>query len=294
MQVDFIGREIPQQGIGTGVIYDREGHILTNNHVVTLGTNSPADDLIVSLTDGQTFDARVIGRDPLTDLAIVKIDASNLTPASIGDSTSLRVGETVWAIGHALGLPGGPTVTRGVVSAKDRAVSEPNGVTLSDLIQTDAAINPGNSGGPLVTEAGDVIGINTAGIEGAQDIGFAIASKTFQAIADELIEKGRVERGVLGVSIQDLTPALARRLNLEISDGVIVGSVVSNGPAAQAGIRQADVIVAIAGEEILNSGDVAAALQTHKPGDTVRVEYVRGGNRNSTDVRLGDQQSLSG
>jgi serine protease Do len=237
LQSDPFGREIPQEGIGTGVIYDADGNIITNNHVVTLGTNRPADEVIVSLTDGRTFDARVIGRDPLTDLAVVKINTQNLTPAVIGSASSLRIGQQVWAIGHALGLPGGPTVTRGVVSAKERFISEPNGVTLSNLIQTDAAINPGNSGGPLITDSGEVVGINTAGIEGAQDIGFAISSETFKPIVDELIASGRVQRGALGVSIVDLSPAIARALNLNVTEGVVIRSVTRGGPAEQAGLR---------------------------------------------------------
>jgi serine protease Do len=291
LQSDPFGREIPQEGIGTGVIYDADGNIITNNHVVTLGTNRPADEVIVSLTDGRTFDARVIGRDPLTDLAVVKINTQNLTPAVIGSASSLRIGQQVWAIGHALGLPGGPTVTRGVVSAKERFISEPNGVTLSNLIQTDAAINPGNSGGPLITDSGEVVGINTAGIEGAQDIGFAISSETFKPIVDELIASGRVQRGALGVSIVDLSPAIARALNLNVTEGVVIRSVTRGGPAEQAGLRAGDVVTGIEGTTIRNSGELASALQKYKPADTVAVSFARDGNQQTAQVKLTNQQS---
>lgn len=286
IQIDLFGRQIPEQGVGTGVILDRNGHILTNNHVVTMGGNRIADEVIVSLTDGRTFDARVIGRDPQTDLAVVKISADSLVPATIGDSRALKVGQQVWAIGHALNLQGGPTVTRGVVSAKNRSVNI-NGMTLGGLIQTDAAINPGNSGGPLVTDAGEVIGINTLAAQ-AQDIGFAIASETFQPIAAQLIEKGRVERGFLGISFQDVTPALARNLGLDVQQGVVVMDIVRGGPAAQAGIRPGDVIISIAGQPIRNAADLTTVLRQYKPGERVQVGFIRGGRQQSVEVRLGE------
>lgn len=292
-----LGGRLPASGVGTGVIWNREGYIITNNHVITLATDTPAERFIVSLTDGRTVEARLVGRDPITDLAVIKIDAGNLTPATFGDSDAVRVGEPVVAIGHALDLEGGPTVTTGVVSAKDRSLQvDAEEISLAGLIQTDAAINPGNSGGPLVNLRGEVIGINTAaareaGSTSVQGIGFAVPSNTVREVARQIIEHGRVRRGTLGITAQDLTPAVARNLNVEAEHGVLVVDVLRGGPAERAGLRSGDVIVKVAGEEIQNLGELANVLLRHPPGDTVEVEYVRGNDTRTARLALGEPLS---
>jgi S1-C subfamily serine protease len=289
------GPGVPSSGVGTGVIWDEDGHIITNNHVVTLQTDQPADRFIVSLTDGRTVDAQLVGRDPLTDLAVIKVDAGDLAPATFGDSDAIHVGEAVVAIGHALDLDGGPTVTTGVVSAVDRSLSGAGG-SLSGLVQTDAAINPGNSGGPLVNLQGEVIGINTAAIrdpgnETVQGIGFAVSSNTVKEIARQIIEQGQVRRGTLGVVVQDLTPALARNLGTDAEHGVLVVEVMPDSPAARAGLEPGDAIVKVAGDEVRNLGELGDVLLHHPPGETVEVAYVRGDDARTARVTLTDPQS---
>ncbi|HEY8491445.1 MAG TPA: trypsin-like peptidase domain-containing protein [Dehalococcoidia bacterium] len=290
------GRSLPASGVGTGVIWDDAGHIVTNNHVVTLDSDVPAERFIVSLTDGRTVEARLVGRDEMTDLAVIKIDADNLTPAAFGDSDAMKVGEPVVAIGHALDLEGGPTVTTGVVSAKDRSLQVDTAeVSLAGLIQTDAAINPGNSGGPLVNLRGEVIGINTAaardtGTTSVQGIGFAVPSNTVREVAQQIIRNGRVRRGTLGIMAQDVTPAVARNMGIQVEHGVLVVDLVRGGPADRAGLRAGDVIVSVAGEEVQNLGELADVLLRHPPGETVSVEYVRGNDTETARVTLTEPQ----
>ena len=279
-------------GVGSGVIYDQEGHILTNDHVI-----EGAQELLVTLPDGRSFPARVVGRDPQTDLAVLRIEASDLPIATLGDSQRLQVGDWVVAIGNALGLPGGPTVTSGVVSALGRTVQEPNGPFLFDVIQTDAAINPGNSGGPLVNLAGEVVGINTlvaassdSGIP-TQGIGFAIAISTAKPIADELVASGRVAHPFLGIEYQALTPAIAARLGTPVRSGALVVSVVPGTPAAQAGLRRGDVITAVNDRELQGESALAEALNRHRPGDSLTLTVSRDGETLKMNVTLTERPS---
>jgi S1-C subfamily serine protease len=281
------GESIPTEGVGTGFITDNEGHIVTNYHVVFVDSQRPAQKITVTLSDGRQFQASLVGGDRPTDLAVLKIDADNLTPARLGDTAQLQVGDDVVAIGHALDLPGGPTVTRGVVSAKDRLIQE-DPYMIPGAIQTDAPINPGNSGGPLVNVYGEVVGITTQVIRGtAEGIGFAISIDTAKPTVEELIAKGRVERGYLGVNQINITPSIAEEYGLPVDSGVGVGLVQAGSPADRAGLRAGDIIVRVAGQEIKNSGDLLGLLTEHLAGDTVTVEYYRGSDLRETKVTLG-------
>ena len=282
-------------GVGSGVIYDKAGYILTNNHVVV-----GADSLLVTLTDGQTFSGTVVGTDTVTDLAVVKIDPGNtkLPVAELGDSNALQVGDGLVAIGNALALEGGPTVTTGVVSALDRSVTEPAtqsasggfypnnattataGSQLYGLIQTDAAINPGNSGGPLVNMQGQVVGINTlaageveTGVQ-AEGIGFAISSNQAKDIAKQLVAGGKVDHALLGITSQALTPATAKSLGVNVTQGTVVVQVQSGSAAAQAGLKQGDVITAIDGQKLTGESTLGEIINAHKPGDKVGLEVI--------------------
>jgi len=286
---NVFGETQPTEGVGTGIIIDAEGHIVTNNHVISLDTNLPARGITVTLSDGRKLSAQLVGADEPTDLAVLQITAEDLTPAGLGDASRLEVGEEVVAIGHALNLPGGPTVTRGVVSAKDRLIQE-DPYMIPGAIQTDAAINPGNSGGPLVNSAAEVVGITTQVIRGtAEGLGFAISIDTAKPIIEELIAKGRVERGVLGIRLVNITPEIAQEYDLPVQSGVGIGAMDAAGPAATAGLQTGDIVVRIAGEDVNNSGDLINVLTEHKGGETVKVEYYRGSQRQEVDVTLASQ-----
>ena len=286
------GTEV-QQGAGTGFIVDPSGLIVTNSHVV-----EGAQRLTVTLPppDGRTFDAQVVGTDAQTDLAVLQIDAGNLPTVPLGDSSALRVGEWVVAIGNALALEGGPTVTTGVVSALGRDVEAPTGATLYDLIQTDAAINPGNSGGPLVNLRGEVVGVNTLGATEANGIGFAISIDGAQRIVEQLRRDGRVVRAYLGISPRTVTPAIAAASGLARSDGVVVVQLVPGAPAQQAGLQPGDVLTALDEVPIRSQRDLQDALTFRfTPGETVTLRFDRGGTEQAAQVRLGDRpQSSSG
>ena len=285
--------EVPQ-GAGTGFIYDPAGFIITNNHVV-----AGAQRLRVQLPppDGRFFDARLVGTDPQTDLAVLKIDAPpGLPTVPLGNSGALQVGEWVVAIGNALALPGGPTVTAGVVSALGRDIQEPGqggsrgGPTLFGLIQTDAAINPGNSGGPLVNLRGEVVGVNTLGAAQANTIGFAIAIDTAKPIVEQLRQGGRVVRGYLGIVPQNVTPSVAAALGLARNDGLVVLQVGANTPAARAGLQRGDVVVGIGDVPVQDQEDLDRALTNRfRPGETVPVRLVRGGSEQTVQVTLGER-----
>ena len=280
------GQPIPTEGVGTGFIIDDEGHIVTNNHVVFINGERPAQKITVTLSDGRQFQADLVGGDRPTDLAVLKIDAENLTPASLGDTAELQVGDDVVAIGHALDLPGGPTVTRGVVSAKERLIQE-DPFMIPGAIQTDAPINPGNSGGPLVNKYGEVVGITTQVIRGtAEGIGFAISIDTVKPIVAELIDKGQVERGYLGINLINITPGIAEEFDLAVDSGVGIGSVQDGSPADRAGLIAGDIIIGAAGEEIKNSGDLLKVLTEHRAGETVTIEYYRDGDLEEAEVTL--------
>jgi S1-C subfamily serine protease len=296
---DQLGRPTTSPvGLGSGVIYDPSGLILTNNHVV-----EGAKSLLVSLPDGRTYSAKLLGGDAQMDLAVVRIEpgaGETLPVTALGDSEALAVGDGVVAIGNALGLPGGPTVTAGVVSALGRAIQEPSdrpsepGPYLYDLIQTDAAINPGNSGGPLLNMAGEVIGINTLGAGGdsgamAQGIGFAIAINSARPIAQQLASGGRVSHPFLGIAYGPVNPALASQLGLPIKQGVVLGQVTAGSPAAQAGLRPRDVITTVDGQPIVDETTLGRALSRRQPGDRVRLGVQRGNEQLAVDVTLGER-----
>ena len=270
LSYDALLRPVPAQGIGSGVIFDARGYVLTNHHVV-----EGAQQIRVTLPDGRAFPGKLVGADPLTDLAVVKIDGRDLPAARLGDSSKLEVGETVIAIGNPLGLEGGPTVTVGVVSAVARSIEEPGGAGLYDLVQTDAAINPGNSGGPLVRMAGDVIGINTAIIQQAQGIGFAISINSAKPIVQELLAHGRVVRPFIGIVPVSVTPRIASAYDLPVDHGVLVARLGPRGPAARAGMRAGDIIVAVAGHPVKSLGELRVAIGQHKIGETVDLAVRR-------------------
>jgi S1-C subfamily serine protease len=282
--------EVPR-GVGSGFIYDPAGFIITNNHVV-----EGADSLRVVLPppDNRQFDAQLIGADPQTDLAVIKVDANDLPSVSLGKSSDLKVGQWVVAVGNALGLPGGPTVTAGVVSALSRDIPEPgsspntSGPLLYDLIQTDAAINPGNSGGPLVNLNDEVVGINTLGTSSANAIGFAISMDTARPITEQLRQNGKVTRGYLGIAATSVNQAIQTARGLQSPDGVLVGQVQPGGPAATAGMQADDVIVKIGDTEVSGQGDLERALTlSYKPGETVPVTVIRSGSQQTLQVTLG-------
>jgi len=278
----------PQVGVGSGVIIDGQGHVVTNNHVITLDSGTPSSNITVTFSGGKTVPAQIAGRDAATDLAVLKVDtsAANVRPATFGSASSLVVGETVVAIGYALDLPGTPSVTRGVLSALSRTIQEQQS-TISPALQTDASINPGNSGGPLVDGSGDVIGINTAAAQNAQNIGFAISVDLVQPIVKQLIAKGDITRAYLGITPVDITPALASEMNLPVQSGVGIVSVQTGSPAANAGLQADDIIVAIGGTTVANSGDLLNYLSQHKPGESVNVDYYRDGTKHTARVTLG-------
>jgi S1-C subfamily serine protease len=281
---DILGRPVPTGGVGTGVIIDQEGHIVTNNHVVRLDSGL-ASRVVVTLSDDRTFTAEVVGTDAPTDLAVLKIDATDLTPAKLGDVSQLQVGEDVVAIGYALDLPGGPSVTKGVVSAKGRVIQEAS-YSISDAIQTDASINPGNSGGPLVNDRGEVVGIDTAIVTQAQNIGFAISIDLAKPLVQEIIEKGSVSRGFLGINVVDVTPSVAASFDLPVDKGVGVANVDQASPADQAGLRVGDIIVRLGDVTIDNSGDLVQALTRYRAGDKVTAVFYRDNQQQETEVTL--------
>jgi serine protease Do len=291
---NVFGQVVPSQGIGTGVIIDNEGHIVTNNHVVRAAGDPSgpiSESITVSLSDGRTATGTVVGTDPATDLAMVKIDLPDLQPAELGDVSSLPVGSDVVAMGYALGLEGEPTITRGVISAKNRTITEdPFSI---EALQTDASINPGNSGGPLVDDHGRVVGINTAIIPSAQNIGFSIPIDLVNPIAQELIASGEVRRGFLGVGFEDVTPSTAARFDLPVDQGVVITNIVSDSPAEGAGLEVDDILVRLEDEEIHDSGDLLEALRIHKSGETVTVTYNRDGTEHQAELTLADRPAAT-
>ncbi len=277
-------RPVPGEGAGTGFVISEDGVIVTNAHVV-----SGAQSIEVVFGNDRTMPARVLGRDAAVDLAVLKVDATGLTPAALGDSDKLLVGDDVVAIGNALALEGGPTVTRGIVSAKNRTITAENGVSLEHLIQTDTAINPGNSGGPLVNSAGEVIGINTAVAGDAQNIGFSIAISQARPIIEELRQGTAKSRPFLGVQMYNVDPSVAQELDLTVDAGALVAAVTEGSGAEVGGIRRLDVIVEIGGQSVSGAEEVTAAIRGHKPGDEVDVTVVRDGERQTFKIRLGER-----
>ena len=284
LTIGMFNEPTPGTGVGTGVILDTEGHILTNNHVI-----ADAESITVTLGDGRSIPAEIVGRDPNTDLAVIRVEADVLIPVRLGVSSELEVGEDVIAIGHALGLPGGPSVSKGVVSALGRSIDSDQQSTIVDLIQTDASINPGNSGGALVNSRAQVIGINTAIIQGTQGIGFAINIDDAKVVTAQLIEKGYVARGFLGISPVNLTPGLAEQFGFAVPEGVIVGRVIAGTAAEDARLQVEDVIVKLGDLPIRNTGELSKFLIAHLPGETVDIVYYRGDTKISGSITLGDR-----
>ncbi|MDA1278859.1 MAG: trypsin-like peptidase domain-containing protein [Chloroflexi bacterium] len=259
------------QGVGTGVIFDSDGHILTNWHVV-----EGARTITVAFEDGSVVKGELFRRDPQLDLAIVRVDQKNVRPAMFGDSGTLRVGEDVVAIGHALGLRGGPTVSKGVVSALDRTIVGESGGNLTGLVQTDAAINEGNSGGPLLNMRGEVIGINTAKINVGDRLGFAININAAKAAAEQLIAQGPVPPpGFLGVGGVDVTRALAFALGLPVAQGFGVTVIEPGSPADIAGVKLDDIIVRLNNVEVIDGQDLTDFLREKPSGSEITITVVR-------------------
>ena len=291
---------------GSGFVIDDEGHILTNAHVV-----SGARDIQVTLgEDEDPVDARLVGKDTSTDVAVLEVDPdeAELRPVTLGSSSELDVGDPVVAIGNPFGLE--RTVTTGIVSALQRQIEAPNGFTISDVIQTDAAINPGNSGGALLDQDGEVIGINsqiaTAGGGGSVGVGFAVPIDTARDVANQILDSGEVEHAFLGISAADVTAEIADALNLEVEEGALVQRVVPDGPADEAGIEAGDKQVAVGGQQLLAGGDVitavddepvtgmddvVAAVNAKQAGDEVTLELQRGDESRDVTVELGDRPS---
>jgi serine protease Do len=268
-----------RRGIGSGFVISKEGLVLTNHHVV-----EQADNIKVKLVDGRTFEATVLGRDPLTDVALIKLKgvSGELPVVRLGDSDALRVGEWVVAIGNPFGLAS--SVSAGIVSARARDIGAG---PYDDFLQTDAAINPGNSGGPLFNLHGEVVGINTAIVGGASSIGFAVPSALIKQILPQLEKNGSVTRGWLGVGVQDLTPELARALKVPTSNGAVVNEAAPNSPSANAGLKSDDVIVEIDGEKIPSAGALSRKVALKRPGTVSTVVFYRAGKREERKLTWG-------
>ena len=290
---NFFGQDYESAAAGTGIIVTNDGYVLTNKHVINGATS-----INVVLDDGTTYEnVDLVATDPLNDVAFLKIkDASNLTPATLGDSKTLTVGQQVMAIGNALGQYQN-TVTVGVVSGLGRSVTASDGSgynteTLSDMIQTDAAINSGNSGGPLVNAAGEVIGINTATSTSAENMGFAIPISSVKGMLAQLIETGKAERTYLGVYAAEITPEVAKAYNLPVNAGAYLYSsstytaIVKDSPAAKAGLKDKDIITKVNGVEVGKAGTLTDLIGEYKPGDTVQLTVIREGNETAVNVTL--------
>jgi serine protease Do len=270
--------QFKQRGTGSGVIISADGYIVTNHHVV-----DGAEEVTVTLADQQELKAQVVGRDAKTDLAVLKVEAKGPLPvATLGDSEALQVGDWVIAIGNPFGLS--HTVTAGIVSAKDRVIGAG---PYDDFIQTDASINPGNSGGPLFNTRGEVVGINTAIVPQGQGIGFAIAVNTARPLIPQLVSKGVVTRGYLGVNVQSITPELAKALSLEEHQGALVADVMAGAPADRAGLKRGDVIVAFNGKAVDSSRDLPTMVANTPVGQEVTLTVVRRGQRQELSVSVG-------
>jgi serine protease Do len=280
---NFFQQAVPETGAGSGMVVSPDGYIVTNNHVV-----EGAQKVTVTLGDGSVYAATIVGTDAQTDLAVVKIDANNLSYLHVLSNSleQLEVLDSVVAVGNALALPGGPTWTTGVVSNLGRSIEEENGVVLNDIIQTDAAINPGNSGGPLLNEAGQVIGINVAIASNAENIGFAISTDTIVPIVEDLIAEGKVMRPWLGVSVITVTATVEQYYNLAVDAGALIVSVSSGSPADDAGLRAGDVITEMDGEDITTAAELSLDIASHQIGDQVEIGYYRGDAQQTVTATL--------
>jgi serine protease Do len=277
------GQESRQMGIGSGVIVRSDGYILTNHHVV-----DGAQEIRIEFTDRRGFNAKLIGNDPPSDLAVLKIDAKDLTALSLGNSDEVRVGDVVLAVGNPLGI--GQTVTAGIISAKGRSTGLSDG-SFEDFLQTDAPINQGNSGGALVNTSGLLVGINSQIVSpsgGNIGIGFAIPSNMARVVMEQLINTGKVERGHLGIAIQPVTPEIAGKLNLSETRGVIVENVAADSAAARAGIRPGDILVAFNGQPVTDGNTLRNQVAATRPGTQIDLTVLRDGREQVIGVALGE------
>jgi serine protease Do len=280
---DIFNQPTQMKGAGSGWIIDKDGYIVTNNHVV-----EGADSVTVTLSDGSKYTAEDIKTDPLTDLAVVKIDAHNLSALDTGDSSLLEIGDGVVAVGNALGM--GISATSGIVSALNVSLSESPDQTVYGLIQTDAAINPGNSGGPLVNMAGEVIGINSIKIAevGVEGMGYAISISEAAPIIRQLIDVGYVVRPWLGIGAITVDNMVASWYNLAVDKGVLIANVVADSPAEAAGLKEGDIITTIDGKEIDNASDLVQLINSYEIGQKIEITFWRGQATNSTSLTLGE------
>lgn len=279
-QYEKYNRMVPMKGKGSGFIVDTKGYILTNNHVV-----EGADKITITMLDGRHFPARLIGKDPTFDLAVIQINAGNLPVLMLGDSDRTEVGEWVVAIGNPLGFEN--TVTAGVISGKNRTLQAAD-VNFQGFMQTDAAINPGNSGGPLINLNAEVVGINSAIVPYAQGIGFAVPVNMAKQIMNDLINHGEVKRGWLGVTLQTVTPGFAQTYKLPTNEGAIVAGVTRGTPADKAGFQLGDVIVAVDGQKVKSTQDVVLFIRSKLAGEKVSIEIYREAKKQTLSVILGD------
>jgi serine protease Do len=281
MVKDQLLRIFPVEGVGSGVIIDKKGHILTNNHVI-----DKADKLKITTTDGNVFDGFIVGTDEVTDLAIIRIESKESLPfAKLGNSDELKIGQIVIAIGNPFGLSGGPTVTAGIVSALSRKLQFENGIL--ELIQTDASINPGNSGGPLTNTKGEIIGINTAKMPYAHGIGFAVPINVAKTILIDLIKNGRVTNRLwMGISTIKITRQLAIYYGLPTEEGALIAEVQSNSPADYAGLRKGDIIESLDGKKVLDPFQISSNIQKKNVKDKVLVRINRYGKRLDKEIQL--------
>ena len=291
---DFFGATRTRFGSGTGVIITSDGYVITNNHVI-----EGANKITVTLDDSSQVEAKLVGADALSDLAVLRIPGSGHPNLSLEDGAPPRVGEWVIAIGNALDLPGGPTVTVGVVSALGRTISAGGGSELYDLVQTDTVINPGNSGGPLINVSGELVGINTVVLRGGsrtgtpiEGIGFAINMETARLVSEQLIREGRVKWAWLGVFLADLTPEVAAEFGLPIREGVIIRHVMEASPAFEAGIIPGDIVMSMGRQETPAVVDLLRLLRTEfRVGEEVEAEIFRNGSRRTVRMLMGERPS---
>lgn len=283
MLQDQLFRVFPVEGVGSGVIIDEKGYILTNNHVI-----DDAERLKVTLTDGRVLRGKVAGSDEVTDLAVLKVESDEPLPAAqLGNSDDLKAGQIVLAIGNPFGLTGGPAVTAGIVSSLNRSIQTRSGVL--ELIQTDAAINPGNSGGPLVNTKGEVVAINTANMPYAQGIGFAVPANTAKSILKELIENGRVARPWIGVASIKVTPRIARYYGLPSSEGALVAGVEPYSPADDAGLRKGDIIEQVDGDRVEDPSQIVSHVRKKQVNERLTLTVNRYGRQLQVPVQVDER-----
>jgi S1-C subfamily serine protease len=283
---DYYMNVVPLRGMGSGIIIDTSGHIMTNNHIV-----EGAEQIEVTLFDGRKFNGELVGTDSTSDIAVVRVEDSSLPPAKTGESAQIRVGETAIAIGNPFGfLLRGPTVTVGVISALHRTIQAERGV-FENLMQTDAHINPGNSGGPLVNARGEVIGINSANIPFAQGIGFSIPMTLARHIADELIKYGKVVRPWLGILGVGVNPQISQYYGLPVDKGILVTRVFPDSPAARVGIAPGDMIVSADKKDLNDMDELSKEVKGKKVGDEIDIVIMRGPIKREVDIRLGESPS---